>query len=193
MFQDARPLTQDIVTDDVAANAISTVERYEIRDAWTRLAEGRVAFNTLDLFMRSALVKLDAGVRKMPVDLGHIGKLTRRVEIQTAAPWRINPWKRRIEGSAISFETELRSITNKHFELKQTLDVKAWTLPAEEAQVYRDVIAELDKSDLELVSTLQNGRFEGALAEGEEMNPFLFWAVIAAAGVVVTLLVRAFA
>jgi transglutaminase-like putative cysteine protease len=134
-FPNAAPLTQDIVTDDVAANAISTVERYEVTDAWMRLSEGRVAFTTLDLFMRSSLVKLDGGARKLPVDLGHIGKVTRRVEIKTAAPWRITPWNRKIEGSTMCFETELKALNDKHFELLQTLDIRAWTLPPAEAQV----------------------------------------------------------
>ncbi len=158
-FPHAHPAKQEIITDDLAANTITTIENYEIGDAWT-VAGGQVAtFMTLDLFMRSTLVKLDAGARKLPVDLGHVGKVTRRVEIQTVKPWRINPWKRKIEGSTLSFETELRAITKKKFELTQTLDIRAWTLPAEEAQVYRDVVGELEKSDLELVSAIRNGRF----------------------------------
>lgn len=181
-FPHARPLSQEIVTDDVAANAITTVERYEIADAWNRLPDGRVAFPTLDLFMRTTLVKLDAGARKLPVDLGHVGKVTRRVEIKTAAPWRITPWRRSIEGSTLSYETELKAINDRHMEMTQTLDIRAWTLPAEEAQVYRDVIAELDKSDLELASALKNGKFAKRSGAQDWLTPWDAVRVLVIAG-----------
>ncbi len=158
-FHGAKPVAQQIVGDDVAANAITTIERYEITDAWTRHGENQLAFATLDLFLRPTLAKLDPGPRKLPIDLGHRGRLTRRVEIQTETPWKVTPWSKRIEGTALSFSSGLLAHSQHRFELIQSVDIRSWTLPADEAQIYRDVVAELDKSDLELATEVRNGKF----------------------------------
>jgi len=157
-FPKAAPLQQEVARDDHALNELTTVESFEMPDAWVSRGE-LYGFTTLDLFMRSMLVKLDLGDRKLPVDLGHVGKMTRRVEIETAVPLKVSPWRRTVSGSNISFETEFKALSNKRFELAQMLEVRAWTLPVSEAQVYRDVIAELEKSDLELVRAVKGNKF----------------------------------
>jgi hypothetical protein len=73
------------------------------------------------------------------------------------------------------FDTELKALSKKKFELTQTLEVRAWTLPAGEAQVYRDVITELEKSDLELVRAVKGGRFTRDLKDGVS---FGFWDLV---------------
>jgi hypothetical protein len=169
------------VRDDHDLNELTTLEQFEIADAWTGRAE-LYSFTTLDLFMRSMLMKLDQGERKLPIDLGHVGKMTRRVEIETAKPMPVTPWRRSVSGSALSFDTEVRVLTKKKFELVQTLDVRAWTLPASEAQVYRDVIAELEKSDLDLMRAVRNGKFTREIKSANQSGfwGFLSWAIIGA-------------
>ena len=55
-------------------------------------------------------------------------------------PLAVTPWRRKSRARRISALTQsCAALNNKHFELTQTLDVRAWTLPAEEAQIYRDV------------------------------------------------------
>ena len=174
-FPKANPVQQHVVRDDHELNELTTVEAYEITDAWVSRGE-LYGFTTLDLFMRSMLVKLDLGDRKLPVDLGHVGKMTRRVEIETAVPLKVTPWRRAVSGSNISFDTELKALSNKRFELTQTLEVRAWTLPVAEAQVYRDVIAELEKSDLELLRAVKGNKFARD-TNSDEMN-LLNWDVI---------------
>lgn len=180
-FHTAAPQKQEVVADDHQANALTTLEQFEITDAWTKRGD-LYAFVTLDLFMRTTLIKLDAGERKLPVDLGHVGKMTRRVEIHTATPWPVAPWKRRIDGSTMSFESELRTLNNHRLELMQTLDIRAWTLPASEAQTYRDIIAELDKSDLELTRPVKGGKFTRDLKAGEGFSlwEMIRWALVGA-------------
>lgn len=157
-FPKAAPVQQQIVRDDHQLNELATLEEFEIADAWVKRGE-LYGFTTLDLFMRSMLAKLDAGERKLPVDLGHVGKMTRRVEVETVVPLKVTPWRRSVAGSTISFDAELRAISKKKFELVQTLDIRAWTLPPPEAQIYRDVIAELEKSDLDLMRAVKGGKF----------------------------------
>jgi hypothetical protein len=163
------------VRDDHELNELTTIEAYEITDAWVGRGE-LYGFTTLDLFMRSMLVKLDLGDRKLPVDLGHVGKMTRRVEIETAVPLKVTPWRRAVAGSNISFDTELKALSKKKFELTQTLEVRAWTLPVAEAQVYRDIIAELEKSDLELLRAVKGNKFARDTNSGE--TNLLNWDVI---------------
>jgi hypothetical protein len=157
-FPRAEPVQQQVVRDDNQLNELTTVEQFNIADAWLKRGS-QYSFSTLDLFMRSMLVRLDAGERKLPLDLGHVGKMTRRVEIETLVPMRVTPWRRSVTGSNISFEAELRVVSKKRYELTQTLEIRSWTLPAEEAQVYRDVVAELEKSDIELVRSVKGGKF----------------------------------
>jgi len=172
-FHRAEPVQQQVVRDDHELNELTTLEQFEIADAWVKRGD-LYGFTTLDLFMRSMLVRLDAGERKLPVDLGHVGKMTRRVEIETAAPLRVTPWRRTVAGSSIGFDTELRVISKKRFELLQTLEIRAWTLPPQEAQVYRDVIAELEKSDLELMRAVKGGKF----VRDKGSNGMSFWSVL---------------
>lgn len=173
-FPKATPLQQVVVHDDHQLNELTTLEQFDIPDAWFR-RDALYAFTTLDLFMRSMLAKLDAGERKLPVDLGHVGKMTRTVVIETAVPLRVQPWRRTVAGSAIGFDAELRALGNKRFELIQTLDIRGWTLPPEEAQVYRDVIIELEKSDLELVRRVRGGRFVRDTGAGPAWWSVLGW------------------
>jgi transglutaminase-like putative cysteine protease len=173
-FPKAAPVQQQVVRDDHQLNELTTLEQYELADAWVGRGD-LYGFTTLDLFMRSMLMKLDLGERKLPVDLGHIGKMTRRVEIETAVPLKVTPWRRTVSGTNIMFDTELKALSKKKFELTQTLEVRAWTLPAGEAQVYRDVITELEKSDLELVRAVKGGRFTRGLKDGVS---FGFWDLV---------------
>jgi len=173
-FPTATPTQQLVVKDDHAFNELTTLEQFEIANAW--IPRGAVfVFNTLDLFMRSMLVRLDAGERKLPVDLGHVGKMTRRVEIEMAVPMRVTPWRRAVAGSNISFEAELHVLSRKKYELTQTLDIRAWTLPASEAQVYREIVAELEKSDIELVRGVKGGKF---VRNGQGGGAFGVWDAI---------------
>lgn len=189
-FPRAQPLQQQVARDDHQLNELTTVEQFELADAWVGRGD-LYSFTTLDLFMRSMLMKLDMGERKLPVDLGHAGKMTRRVEIETAVPMKVTPWRRSVSGSAISFDTELKALSKKKFELTQTLEVRAWSLPASEAQVYRDVVAELEKSDLEMVRAVKNGKFtRDARNGGMGVFDFLRWLVV---GLVVAYWISRFA
>jgi transglutaminase-like putative cysteine protease len=180
-FPKAAPVLQQVARDDHELNELTTVEEFEMADAWVQRGE-LYGFTTLDLFMRAMLVKLDLGDRKLPVDLGHVGKMTRRIEIETAVPMKVTSWRRAIAGSALSFETELRVISKKKFEQVQTLEVRGWTLPASEAQVYRDVISELEKSDLELVRAVKGGKFTREIKSGAGFGAWdvIRWALVGA-------------
>jgi hypothetical protein len=179
-FSKARVLQQQVVRDDHQLNELTTLEQFEIDDAWTRRGDVCV-FSTLDLFMRAMLAKLDASERKLPVDLGHVGKVTRHVVIETATPMKVTPWRRSVAGSTIGFEVELRVISTKRFELLQTLDIRAWTLPAPEAQIYRDIVAELEKSDIELMRVVKGAKFARDKGLGPNWWVVLGWIALGAA------------
>lgn len=159
-FPHARPLTQEVLKDDIADNSMTTLEEYEIGEPWAQQQDGRVAFATLDLFMRPMLARLDAGPRKNEIYLGHVGKVSRRVEINTKVRWPVKSYTRLIKGTGITLETALKDISANKIEMTQTLDITSWTMPAGEAQTYRDITAELERSDLALSSAVKNGKFE---------------------------------
>ncbi|MES1198386.1 MAG: DUF3857 domain-containing protein [Pseudomonadota bacterium] len=171
----AKVIQQRIERDDEAFNEIVTVETYEIADAWRKQSGERYAFDTLDLYLRNTLSRLDPGPRKYPVYLGHLGKMTRRVEISTATPWSITPWDKKVDGSSVSFRTVLKQETSKRIITEQELDLRAWTLPPGEAEAYRDVVAQLDVSDLRLEKPVRHGKFPGAVAPDGDLSTGGFW------------------
>ncbi len=153
-------LTRDpLVEDNGGENVLTILEDYRVEEAWAPLGKDRVSFSTLDMTLRGQLPKLDPGTRLFPIDLGHVGRLSRRIEIHTHAPWRIQPFERRVDATTITWESALRQLTPSSFELVQKLEVLDWTLPAGEARFYHDIIAELEASDLRLDCKLEAGRF----------------------------------
>ncbi|MFT3728306.1 MAG: DUF3857 domain-containing protein [Terricaulis sp.] len=171
----ARVLEQKIVGDDVARNTITTVEKYEITDAWQKRADGRLHFSSFDLYLRAMLGRIDPGPRKNDIYLGHVGKLTRRVTVDTYKPWPISGFERKFECSAIRYETKFTQLTPARCELTQELDITAPSLPAAEAQKYRDIIADLERTDLYFTTTLAAAA--KAEAPPSRMNPLAFWLV----------------
>ncbi|MES1197511.1 MAG: DUF3857 domain-containing protein, partial [Pseudomonadota bacterium] len=139
----AAPLRQQILADDHALNELTTSEVFEISDAWRKGENGRHSFNTLDLYLRNTFAKLDPGPRKHPIYLGHVGKMTRRIIIDTAVSWDVTPWKKTVDASTLSFSSELKQLSPKRMECTQTLEVRGWTLPAAEAEQYRNIVTEL--------------------------------------------------
>ncbi|MES1197485.1 MAG: hypothetical protein ABUL55_02560, partial [Pseudomonadota bacterium] len=98
--------------------------------------------------------------RKHPIYLGHVGKMTRRIIIDTAVSWDVTPWKKTVDASTLSFSSELKQLSPKRMECTQTLEVRGWTLPAAEAEQYRNIVTELELSDLQLDRVVKrNGKF----------------------------------
>ncbi|MEJ0059297.1 MAG: DUF3857 domain-containing protein [Terricaulis sp.] len=186
----AKAVKQEIMRDDVAKNEIATIEDYTLSDVWANQGDARFSFDTMDFFIRAIFFKLDPGPRKHPIYLGHVGKLTRKVEVQTAVPWTVTPWKRRINASVLTYEAELRQTSTHMFEMTHSLDIRAWTLPAEEAEKYREIVAQLEMSDLRLANQVSGGKFVGSLKEGESTSLWTLIRWLIPAGLIIAALVR---
>lgn len=146
-YAGAKPLRQDLIEDDTTRNALTALEVYEISDAW--ITSGKVQqFSTHDLTMRAQLAPLDASVTKFPIYLGQVGSVTRRVELELPYDVKTKGWTRAVEASSLSFNSEFKREGPKNFTLTQRLEFRALTLPAAEADKYRQVLAELDQSDI---------------------------------------------
>jgi transglutaminase-like putative cysteine protease len=170
----ARALQQDIISDDVPQNRITTLEKYEITDAWQKRPDGRLGFTTQDFYLRAMLGRIDPGPRKHDIYLGHVGKLTRRVVIDTYKPWEVTPFERKFECSAIRYETAFKQVTPSRCELTQMLDIGAWSLPASEAQKYRDIVNDMEKTDIVFSTTLA----AAARAEKRPPKANYFWLIV---------------
>lgn len=146
-YAGAKPLRQDLIEDDTSGNALTALEVYEISDAW--ITSGKVQqFSTHDLTMRTQLAPLDASVTKLPIYLGQVGSVTRRVELELPYDVQVKSWSRAVEASTLSFKSEFKREGPKNFTLTQRLEFRALTLPATEADKYRQVLTELDQSDI---------------------------------------------
>lgn len=184
----AKPVRQFVDRDDHALNEIVIDEAYEIEDAWSR-APGTLfsyQFSTLDLTMKQTFAPLDPGERKHPIYLGAIGKVSRRVDIETKHELVASGWNVTLECSALSYRTVLRKEGPLSLVLEQVIDIRAMTLPAEEAEQYRAIVAELEKSDIVLTETVnKRARFirsrPNQQARGGGIG-WIGWAVGAALG-----------
>jgi len=142
---------------------LTAVEVYEISDAWTKGAGKLRHISTHDLNIKAQLAPLDPGPRQHDIYLGQIGTVSRRAEIETAYSIKFKGWKRVVETSNLTFRNECRKEGPRLFVLEQTLEFRALTLPAAEAEKYREIIAELNQSDVVFTSEIgKRGMFAGA-------------------------------
>ena len=171
----ATPVQQRIERDDVAANIVTLRESYDIGDAWTKQDEKSVKFGTLDLFMRPTLATLVPGERKFPIYLGNICRITRRVEIKSDRSNHTAGWNIEIECPQIRYTNTLSKQSPTGLVLEQSIETRAHILPAADAEKYRAIIADLEKSDVVLVETLdKKGRFIGS-APSRSNNSNMRW------------------
>lgn len=178
----ARPIEQTIVRDDTSTNEIETVERYEIDDPWTTIDAERVAFTTLDLYLRACLAKLDVGPRQNPIYLGQVGLVTRHLTIDSAVDYPASNFVNRIVTENVSCEMALKHSPRK-IEVVQRLDVRRWMMAADEAAKYREITAELDRGDIVIPANVRMGKFvkPGGGIAGKTMGALqtMFWVWLA--------------
>lgn len=161
----AKVIEQKVVSDDIAANTIVVREAYEIPDAWTHAGGGSYNFTTRDFTIAGTLAPLDPGERRHEIYLGQPGRRTRRVEVRTAKKHE-GGWQRDQRGSTLRHSDDMRVVDSRQLVIEQVLEIKALTLPAKEAEVYRNVVANIGKNELVIT--------ESDLKAGQ---PVSFWSV----------------
>ncbi|WP_395646811.1 DUF3857 domain-containing transglutaminase family protein [Terricaulis sp.] len=170
-YSGAAPIQQDVLNDDRALNEVTALEIYEISDAWTKTQDGITVFGTHDLSIKPLLSPPDAGPRKHPIYLGQVGKVTRRVEIEAPFTLKFGGWSRAVDSSALSFKSDFRKEGARRFVLEQSLEFRALTLPAAEADKYRAIVSEIDRADVMVVNTPgRKGMFIGADDNGDDKD-----------------------
>lgn len=185
-WPNAKPVSQAVTSDDHRTNAITIEETYEISDAWKR-NERIWQFATLDLVMKPAFEPIDPGVRKYPIYLGRVGRISRHVEIECANDPPTGGWDRTIACDAIRFRNVMKR-DGKMLVMDQTVDTTNLVLPAADAETYSQIIAELDRTDVVINETVnKKGHFLGTKeaardARGEALFLGGFIAAFAAIG-----------
>lgn len=154
----AKAVAQEIVSDITETNTLTIREAYEIEEAWTLADDGNYKFATRDFSIRGTLAPLDPGARKHPIFLGHPGRVTRRVDVHMASP-HAGGWDHRIAGSTLLFRDEMRVVSPQYLVIEQTLEISSMVLPANEAEVYRNVVSKMDSNDLLLSEAVKKGKF----------------------------------
>lgn len=167
-YAKASPMRQEIVCDNAETNEVTSLEVYEILGGFTLSTPKTAQFSTQDLTMRTQLAPLDAGAVKHPIYLGQVGQVTRRVVIESSYDIPFSGWSRTVEASTLKFKSEFKEDGPRRFVLEQTLDFQALTLPPAEADKYRAVIDELDKSDILISGEInKKGAFVGTREHDE--------------------------
>lgn len=124
------------VTDDLDANVLSTVERYEITGVWTPVPDsGAVQFDTPDDIFAPTLNVARLDHRSLPVDLGLPRSLRSETVIKLGKPINVKGWNRTFEMPGVkatsvhSAEAADGSVTR----LVRTVTVDRRRLPADQA------------------------------------------------------------
>ena len=103
----------------------------------------------------------DPGPRAYPIYLGRVGRMIRRVEIACANEAPAGGWDRVIECDAIRFRNAMRR-EGKSLLLEQEIETRQLSMPAEDAETYRAIMAELDRTDVVISETVNHkGHFPG--------------------------------
>jgi hypothetical protein len=148
----ARVISQELVSDDVAANTLIVHEAYELHQAWTPAGPAAHSFTTRDLNMAGTLAMLEGGERKHDIYLGLPGKRTRRVTVRTAKPHE-GGWLREHRATNLRHSDEMRLANPRQMLIDQVLEIKALTLPAREAESYRKIQTNLNNNELVVTET----------------------------------------
>ncbi len=163
-FPHAQVLRQDVEKDEIEQNEITTVEAYEIGQAWSQLSKKAYQFATYDLTVKNQLARLETGTPRFPIYLGQLGRVSRRVEINASNSLTPTLWTCNVESSAFRYESSFQRNGASCAVLEQSIEFKSLTLPAAEADKYLALIAELEKGDVALTDMIdKKGNFFGTV------------------------------
>jgi hypothetical protein len=167
--------TSRAVRDDAAANAITVEVAYDVVDAWKDHAPGKVRFTTLDTIIANSLAALDAGPRTLPIFMGRVGRLARRVEITTPVPWGANGWTRSVAHQAASLNFTFATTGPLACVLEQEFKIRETTMAPDSAERYRELAGELRATDVNFVGTVAKGKFVRPATPRKRGRPYLVW------------------
>jgi hypothetical protein len=93
------------------------------------------------------------------------------VELRSVKPHE-GGWLREHRGTTLAYIDEMRVVEPRLLVLEQMLSIKALTLAAGEAELYRKVQTDLSGNELMITENVSGGKFIGGLQQGE---PMTFW------------------
>ncbi|MES1197484.1 MAG: DUF3857 domain-containing protein [Pseudomonadota bacterium] len=158
-WPEARIITQTM-TDDVATNTVTVIEKYELPDAWSKSNEDtRRHFQTRDLTIRGTLAPLDIGGRKHDIYLGIPSRRVRRVDVKTATRHN-GAWSRRTYAEAMTFTDDLRVIEPRWLVLEQILEIRKSVLPAAYAGTYAQAVQQMNNNELAIALEVAGEKFK---------------------------------
>lgn len=175
IWPEARPIRQEVLSDNQAENELVLIEIYEAPRAWKQIDADLYEFATLDLTLRQSLPAIGGGERKHPIYLGVDGRIVRHVHLERPTPIAAPGWLRAEECATISFKSELTKPSRTSVALEQTLDIRGFTVAPGDTACYRKIQSELANSDLVISDRMSGGKFVGELNPGESGD---FWSYV---------------
>ena len=101
---------------------------------------------------------MDPGQRRFAVYLGVPGRRTRHVDVRSAMK-HSGAWSRHAGFGPLSFSDDLRAVSPNWLVLEQVLVINNLTLPAQDAETYRQVVSGLGQNELVITEVLKGKKF----------------------------------
>jgi transglutaminase-like putative cysteine protease len=151
-------LTSRSVEDDIAQNAVTMRMRFDVPGAWEEEDNQSVRFTTKDTILANALAPLDPGPVKLPIYLGGLGRIARKVSVTMPVDWVSPGWSKSVVHQAISVHQSFAPAGKREFRLEQELKIRETTMPGDAAERYREMVAELGATDVFFTTRAKKGK-----------------------------------
>jgi hypothetical protein len=143
--------------DDLAANRLISVATYEIRDCWKSERLGRLGFTITDPVTAKELAALKIKQRQCDIFLGRPRITNWTLRLRMPCRWRGNGWDELTGEGALQFKSTL-AIGERDLDLQRVLTIGAWTLPADQSELYERVTAKSGQNIVKFWARSQFGR-----------------------------------
>lgn len=141
-FGEVRELAPIEVADDLDANVLKTVERYELGRAWSKIPNSTdVEFAIIDDLFSQHLTTGSVGRRTWPIDLGLPRRASWTTDIRLPMPVNVNGWDRAYDMPGIRVRSRHTRLDDAGYEIRlaREVEVERQFLPPDEAEAYFDL------------------------------------------------------
>lgn len=157
-------VTPMAITDDLEANRLIAAVTYTIPDCWKREGSaGRWMFVIADTFLHKELAPLTSTRRKFPLLLGRPRRAQWRARMRMPCRWRGKGLSTEISEAGARFVSTL-TVAPREVILQKELVIDRWSVEAEQAGGYAQVLAKLRQNVTMLYARKVFGRLRPPLA-----------------------------
>jgi hypothetical protein len=166
------------ITDDAMANHLVATFAFGIRDGWKAADSGKgMTFNVVDQIIVRELNPISNAGRHSDIYLARPRKVTSRILIEMPCRWSGRGSDREYRAQGMTYKTQF-TVRDRIIRSAKELTITVWSLPASEAEAYRQVVNQIHQGSLMLKARELFGRTRPAGLRFKIVVYVLYYAVI---------------